>query len=372
MSGLAFLYPWWLLLMPFVVWGWFYRKRSKYYLFFPAPWLLLRLEKEKEKVDPPRRFKQWFAANWPSFLAMLSLVGAILVLAAPIERETEYQWAVKRREGIFVSDVSESTLSGANVIIGDEAPFKVLKRAQGRFIEFWLKKNPQDRLGIITFSESGTPLIRLTSDAKSLVSRLEHLESLTTDFGNSTHLERGLFAAVLMFLSQLNPLEIEKLTAVLEQNPSNIEVIKNRFGPEMKKWRGAGKFIIIFTDSIVELYPQKGMASPLLLLEFLGELEITPYFITTEVSSEEQDTRDKISRLVKRYGGKDYYCYASELTSEKMNIILDEIMLRIKPAPMVKIEYLSSREATEKIALISLSLAIIWIVARLLKITLPF
>lgn len=370
MNRLAFLYPWWLLLIPFVVWGWFYRKRKKYYLFFPTPWLLLRLE--KERVETPYRFKQWFVANWPSFLAILSLVSAVLVLAVPIEREAEYQWTTKRREGIFVSDVSESMLSGTNILINAETPFKVLKRAQGRFIEFWLKKNPQDRLGIITFSEGGTPLIHLTSDAESLIFQLEHLESLTTDFGNSTHLERGLFAAILMFLSQSNPLEIEKLTAVLEQNPSNIEVIKNHFGPEMKKWRSAGKFIIIFTDSIVELYPQKGMASPLLLVEFLGELGITPYFITTEVSSEEQNTRNEISRLVKRYGGKDFYCYASELASKKMDVILDEIILHIKPAPMVKIEYLSSREVTEKIALISLSLAIIWIIARLLKINLPF
>lgn len=372
-----FLYPgYFFLIIAFII-GWWKRGVTKYGIQHPSFFILERFQREIRK----RRFyraRRWFRESLPALLALSILVLMVFVLAGPVERTTESKSVQVLREGGCILDVSGSMTMGGS---GGMTVLEVMKKAFSRLVIRWHERDPQDKLGCVVFANGATPLGMPTTDAKTLVENIENAQYFTSNYGGGTMLDRGLFVGFLM-LTNLTPVDAAKFEWILRRaiNTNNtgqgqdrdFSSIKKHIGPElMKKCYKEGKFALIFTDGIVELRSTSGMAPPLLLMELMGECGIVPFFITNDTTKEYKEVRDKIAKIVVRYGGRDYY--TGDITSQaQVDRVIDDIMARIKPARHEISVSVTDQEHSRRFAIPAIILSVLWTLFILFRRTIPF
>lgn len=346
-----FLYPAAFILFVFVVVGWFGRGVWKHSITHPAPFLLERFRQESR-----RSIGWWFGKLLgvvPVLVASLGLVAAGFVLALPQEQEKTIKTESVRRVGIINLDVSSSTVPQFQNAVGPVIEW---------FIRGWLTRYPNDLLGIVAFADGATILGTPTGDANALIQNLRDAPLLTTNYNGGTNIERGLFASFIAATPQLTPLERDVFEGMLRRSPKDFAAIE-RTTPSniLAHCKGSGAFVITFTDGIISLQAEQGMASPLVLFELMGRCGIRPFYVTTIMPSSYEDNQKPIINLVKRYGGRDYNVEPFQFNNVRVQEAVQDIARLIPPAPVRREIRVQSRDIKEFFAVIAVSLFGLWV-----------
>lgn len=302
--------------------GWWTRDVVRWGVRHPASYFLERLRREERRV-PVLRAVRAVVRVIPSLAAAAAIMASGIVLAQPVEKTRFEKKTATRREAACIFDVSGS-------ITREPEQVRLLTEVCLRFAREWQKRYPDDVFSAVAFADMATAFGTSSSDIAVLERNLRDAERLMTNYGGGTHLERGLYAG-LMALAHWTPLEAARVEGVLRRR--EIDDI-GRVRPHLKselascRRRGGGA-ALIFTDGIVQLKPQAGMAPPLVLIALLGECRIVPFFFSTDHAGAESEVQAALARAVRQYGGKDYL--VSALAGGDIKRMLDDIVPRVPP-----------------------------------------
>jgi Ca-activated chloride channel family protein len=180
-TDVAFLHSLWLLglalLPPLALWRWWTLRRGVRALPFPLTELAFRLRK-------PSRIYPWVSP----ILALLGLAALLVGLARPVRTLGQTRYSTEGVAILVCMDISGSMLAL------DFQPSNRVDVAKVVVADF-IKKRPEDRLGLVTFA--ALPMLRcpLTSDHGTLLNLVRDVRTVTRTEIDGTAIGDALIAA---------------------------------------------------------------------------------------------------------------------------------------------------------------------------------
>lgn len=181
MKELAFLRPLWLLGLAMIpaltAWRWWTLRRGLRAMPFPVAELAYRLKK-------PSRIYPWVAP----VLAIFGLAALLVSLARPVRTLGQTRYSTEGVAILICMDISGSMLAE------DFQPNNRIGVAKAVVADF-IKKRPEDRLGLVTFA--ALPMLRcpLTSDHDTLLNLVREVRTVTRAEIDGTAIGDALIAA---------------------------------------------------------------------------------------------------------------------------------------------------------------------------------
>ncbi|HET8807081.1 MAG TPA: vWA domain-containing protein [Methylophaga sp.] len=186
LSGLQWVQPWWLLLLPLALLPWFNHNLDK-----TVAWV------ELVPADPLSRV----ISNLLKILASLVIVGLLLALAAPELPEQKVERLGEGAEIVLLLDRSRSmddpfavkTQAAAVSVGGDNS-----KRSVARdYLTEFVKNRPDDRFGFVFFSTKAINLLPLTYNKESILATI-NANALGKGL-SETNMAQALLSSARMF-----------------------------------------------------------------------------------------------------------------------------------------------------------------------------
>jgi Ca-activated chloride channel homolog len=170
-----------LIAVPAVLWLWTMWKGRK-----PRRRLLYKFSTPSSALaKQSNKLKSFFRATW--ILGGLGLIGLAIALARPVSWESTTKKTAEGIDIVITLDVSES------MIADDFKPNRMV--VAKKVIQDFIKKRPDDRIGLVTFGGEAVTRCPLTEDHDFLLSQVEEVQM--RELKQGTAIGMGLSNAIL-------------------------------------------------------------------------------------------------------------------------------------------------------------------------------